>query len=312
MVPFRRHALSRSAYLAFAALVLASIICPSASASAILTNLPQLSSGEYYHYSFTDTANIDRSHLIYISANSNSRNTQYVAHNGQNEPEWNSPDGWTAKATMALALATFILACATIALVYVTRGMWIATRDLGEDSKNATLAAAQNAKATGDLVAATKSQIDILRQEFVSTHRPRIIVRNVRRVSVMAQLPIKLGFYVMNIGDTEAIIRSIDAIVILQFSKFAIPRDLRLLPCDANKTQLSSGEFIVIESQSGGPTTNDNIDNIKNGGLSIRIVGCIYYVDSNNFERRTGFARQYSVNTGRFEKIDDDEYEYEY
>jgi hypothetical protein len=92
------------------------------------------------------------------------------------------------------ALATIVIAAFTVFLAKSTKRLW------KEAKRNSDIAK--------DLADAAKASLDLARGQFVSSHRPRLIVR---RVSIddaeekgRAQDGIEAKYVVANIGDTPA------------------------------------------------------------------------------------------------------------
>jgi hypothetical protein len=55
----------------------------------------------------------------------------------------------------------------------------------------------------------------------------------------------------------------------------------------------------------------DQHTDIMNGRASLWVLGKIVYTDKVNAARRTGFARRFNLDTGRFERKKDEDYDYE-
>jgi hypothetical protein len=87
-----------------------------------------------------------------------------------------------------------IVAAFTVILALSTIFLWIATRDAAR---------------------AARRQIGLARDEFISTHRPKLIVRQFQLDAPQPDHIIKVHFSVINAGDTEATLRLIAAEVAL-------------------------------------------------------------------------------------------------
>jgi hypothetical protein len=161
----------------------------------------------------------------------------------------------------------------------------------------------------------TRKAITLARDEFISTHRPKIIVRNVSTIGFAIGLPINIRFMYINIGETRANIAAIEACVFLKPKVIPIPRGLRLQPCEIIKSTLSCGEVGIGEANSSFDIEARDVKPLQSVGKIICIVGCIKYRDDRGSLRRTGFARQgRHIGESQFEltPIDDEEYEYAY
>lgn len=165
-----------------------------------------------------------------------------------------------------------------------------------------------------DLLAASldlqSSQRDIAQNEFVSTHRPKIIIRNVHfEDTFKADASFNVEFRYINIGEVKADIELIEADV------FASRRDdvgfekRPLVKCEYDKISLMPGESGIgsIKRVNHQNPTGSMADEDR-----IFCVGCVQYRDDAGIHRQTGFARVYDGDTKRFCQSDDEEYEYSY
>lgn len=188
------------------------------------------------------------------------------------------------------AVATIVIATFTVVLAFVTR-------------RQARL---------------TRESIDLAREEFVSTHRPRIIVRNLSTFGVVVGSPITINFMIINIGDSPAIITSIEAFIFLKQKTAKIPRNLRLTMCKSSKERLVSGDFEIVSQTSEFAPELRHIEALQKGERLLCIAGCIIYADEKKVARRTGFVRYCDISDNAvsgffsFNAIDDAEYEYAY
>lgn len=159
---------------------------------------------------------------------------------------------------------------------------------------------------------ATKEQIEIARQEFLATHRPKIIIRRIsgclggltsgkfREIICVAH----------NSGETDAIVY--EYIVVGAFLEEEIPNN----PFPES-LELRQKEIIIHAGETKEfPVNiiyiNRNPETIEeNKTLLAHCVGLIKYKDTNPTNgicRETGFHRRYD--DGRFSKIDGSDYEY--
>jgi hypothetical protein len=188
------------------------------------------------------------------------------------------PEVWTALATLAIAAFTLTL--------------WLST---------------------DGMLRITKESIQLAREEFVATHRPRIFVWQVdfSDGSPTESEPITVAFRYVNGGDSTAYIHEIG---------------VRLIPLEA--PLLRSGisfkpEFIEppITLESGSfefkylapvDPSNPLITNALSGVHKLICVGYIVYKDGAGTIRHTGFCRQYDPSSKRWHNMDDAQYEYAY
>lgn len=170
--------------------------------------------------------------------------------------------------------------------------------------------------AGGLLYYISRRQFSLARAEFVSSHRPRIIVRNLTTSGVVVGSPITINFRMINIGDSPAIIKSVDACVFLKSNTDKAPPDLRLTVCSSAEERLVSGEFAnARQTSTFGPQLN-HIDALQKAERLLCIAGCVNYTDDNGVRRSTGFVRCCNISeTSKgifFHTIDDEQYEYAY
>jgi hypothetical protein len=162
----------------------------------------------------------------------------------------------------------------------------------------------------------SRKQFTLSRAEFTSTHRPRIIVRNLSTFGVVVGGPITINFMVINIGESPAVINSIEACIFLKSATEKVSRGLRLTTCTIAKERLVSGEFEIASQTSTFSPEQRHVEMLQKGERSLCIAGCVNYADENKVNRRTGFVRYCDlIDISRgifFDAIDDKEYEYAY
>ena len=93
-------------------------------------------------------------------------------------------DKWQHDFWCDFKFTDFIMAAFTVALVFVTGGLIV-------------VGIFQNRQLS--------RQIKLAREEFISTHRPRLIVRQFQVDPVVAGQPITVHLAMINIGDTDAL-----------------------------------------------------------------------------------------------------------
>jgi len=122
---------------------------------------------------------------------------------------------------------------------------------------------------------------------------------------------------VTNIGDSPALITSVEAAIFLKPRNTKIPRGLRLTKCQNTKQRLVSGDFDIVSQQSGFSPELHHIEALQKGERLLCIAGCVIYADDNKIARRTGFVRYCDTSDVAdsfvtFSRIEDAEYEYAY
>lgn len=167
----------------------------------------------------------------------------------------------------------------------------------------------------------TQESIKLARAEFLSTHRPKIIVRAIYRDDAPnnEQQPApQVTFSIANVGSTPATIFEISATVM------SIDWDLCARPAYApsakHNTVIHIGNPLPItipiqddvaaqqDMASGFYQGNSAFDTSKE---SICCFGYILYRDSIERIYRTAFLRRYNPSTSHWDKVDDPDYEYQ-
>ncbi len=165
----------------------------------------------------------------------------------------------------------------------------------------------------------------LAREEFISTHRPRLRVRNViinRRVPngplFESGQHIAGELRIVNIGINRALIHDGHCSVFV--TREGLPlrppfseENVNLRP---DKTTLLSGEHAIVQFRSDGPAP-EHIQNA--GGRIVRgwdvyILGWVTYFDDSRVVRTTGFCRKYKSDPfgeGRLRPVKNPDYEYE-
>jgi hypothetical protein len=176
---------------------------------------------------------------------------------------------------------------------------------------------------TALLAVVAYKQVRLARDEFIATHRPKIIVHAVEisRDDGGEGAEEKIGASVIyfNVGDTPAQIVAINA----KISRYRLPLQsglgvgigIRLTPLPVPKDRIVGGpHFIAIFS--AHTFENERFvlkaaqDNGRDGACMC--IGQIVYEDGRGVRRETGFCRRLDVKDERWTKIDNPEYEYAY
>ena len=191
------------------------------------------------------------------------------------------------------AFATGVIAAFTIALVFVSR-------------RQAKL---------------TRAAVAISNKDFISTHRPRLIVREVQRLQSTIQRNIELRFVVANIGGS-------DAEIVESHKEVQDIRDGMLRPLQPTEGANPIGRRTIIPGShifdECGSTVSVHslavsrmIDARRlprganpNENRAVCFRGFVIYTDKNGIRLRTGFCRVYDAEAERFYPLDDPDYEY--
>lgn len=207
-------------------------------------------------------------------------------------------DSWMLAFTGILAVFTVVLAVSTIALWRVT-------------------------KKSADAV---KQAADVARDEFLSTHRPKLIVRRIATKEIKgAHDTLGVDFVIANIGDTAAKIIEISTKLWHEQSGEVL-EDFPARPPYGASTSVSitiqsgesymythAGEEILLSLVpfEEGYTKVSVPKGRATSGSDFLFLGYIVYEDGLRKKRRTAFCRRYDFGTKRFTPIDDPDYEYQ-
>lgn len=183
-----------------------------------------------------------------------------------------------------------IIAWFTIVLTISTIGLW---------------------RSTHLLWGAGKEQFQLIRKEFISTHRPRIVLREVDRTNGT------ICYMLVNIGNTEATI--VEGWIILEelFVNHPI-RNLRSFAHDdLGRLRFAPGE---IKDLTIPPGIGDLFIRFPNAARiqtpepqksgEVHFTGAIVYEDSLGYRRRSVFRRSWHHGRQCFCRMDNPDYEY--
>lgn len=193
---------------------------------------------------------------------------------------------WSAKLTdWLLAVLTFFLALFTYQLWKSTEKLW----------------------------ASTKATVELAREEFTATHRPRIVIYEMQTHSGDGSTADgRVHFRYVNVGDTDAFVTSISSVILWT------DKGLVRAGVEPRSHNVIRRPIHVPSGNNGYAISIDDVDTIKliqsgrNGHDTAYCVGVVVYRDTNDIERRTGFCRRYDSERERWLKVEDPDYEYEY
>lgn len=140
---------------------------------------------------------------------------------------------------------------------------------------------------TGTLWLVTGKAVTLARQEFISTHRPRLRVRKLQIEAPEPDQPVVVTYELVNVGDTAAIVSSISLFLrtIPNYSGQTAQEWQGIAPNDANAIQ--GGEAFFARHVTGFLCRNP----VQSFDESLRIVAVIEYADGNGVMRHTAFRR---------------------
>lgn len=202
-------------------------------------------------------------------------------------------------AVAAAVIATIGTFVAGFALYFL-----IGTYREGKKAANASIVAANAASA----------QTELARKEFISSHRPKLILKNFRLDVTYGENSIRVDYRVVNVGETAAkIILWNNSWVIKQIQFPIFPLPPRYLPHEqfVDPPILDGGQ-----SHPGGKTVVEAGDGESFRRLTQQkhmwafyFFGLISYLDDLGNRRDLSFCRRFNFDTERFE-VGDADYDY--
>jgi hypothetical protein len=164
---------------------------------------------------------------------------------------------------------------------------------------------------TRGMLRSTNESIGLARDEFLSTHRPQLIVRQFQLNQPLPDHIVTISFSIINAGDTEATLRLIAAEVALWNGRYWEAPGIDFITRPVNPKVIRNGQRISITIVSRFKITDAQIKAVEQKTLSICAVGEFTYTDPLGTERRTGFRRNYDVSTDMFIASENKDQEYQ-
>lgn len=205
---------------------------------------------------------------------------------------------WTAAATLAIASFTYMLKLSTDRL----------------------------AKATDETIRLTQQSIDLASDEFISTQRPRIIIRQIaiwhptgfdnfmngEPFQFIADEKIHGRVFIANIGATRATVDFFCNIFYWKEPSFPMlyPYDMLEIRRQEPPIILERGQRMTLHGLAGGPLSKSVIDNIGIGETKLFVMGWVQYRDDRTVIRETRFCRLWNNSERRFTVVNNPDYEY--
>jgi hypothetical protein len=169
-------------------------------------------------------------------------------------------------------------------------------------------------KVTNKQARLTQQTIDLARDEFIATHRPRVIVRFIA-TSFLDSGHRSIDVHVANIGAGPATIQELGCGLARRRGNNWLTRGVTGDPEAINPVVLlKSGERYVFEKAAsiiyGDAEIFDEAD-VGNRAINTCAFGVIRYSDENGVERETGFFRIYDASSEKFIPSQDQGEEYQ-
>jgi hypothetical protein len=184
-----------------------------------------------------------------------------------------------------------LTALATIAIAAFTLTLWRATTEQGR---------------------LTRDTLRFARDEFIATHRPRIVIRHVQFAggnSYRVGKKLCISFRFWNAGDTEAkIVEICTDVIVAGIIEYLSPRFHRYKPTGLF---IKAGDGDLYEAVSHDVFSNVDQASLVGVRSHIFLVGYITYEDGVGGTRQKGFCRRYLPWTNRFIVEKESDYEYD-
>ncbi len=172
---------------------------------------------------------------------------------------------------------------------------------------------------TDNLWNASQNQFKLARDEFLSTHRPKIRIKHVFLASELWNTPLSATIVCVNNGTTEAVITEYGAKFIVVEEGTSIPFPRLQIPPIRIRYQLQCGVSLHLPNILDGTIIpNTEQESIRDGFTKLYCIGYLHYWDGLNRLRTTGFCRVLTFpehadasDIGRFRVSQDPDYEYE-
>jgi hypothetical protein len=170
------------------------------------------------------------------------------------------------------------------------------------------------AKVTGRQARLTREALALARDEFIATHRPRVIVRVIHWPTPDLFYPPYIEVVIVNIGEGRAIVDKFGC----DLARRKAAGKWLTLGADANPEDVSipltSGErhvFTIIVKPLSEAESEIEIFDSACHEYETCAFGTIRYVDESGVERETGFFRVYNPKAETFTPSDDPGKEYQ-
>ena len=174
-----------------------------------------------------------------------------------------------------------------------------------------TIVLARVSKRQSNLIA---DQIKLAREEFIATHRPRLMLRRFYLKDIVlteGQAP-SIIFMIQNIGDSAGRVVEIrSATVVLGPGELLLP-NMGFGFTEPFNVSLRSGQSEIFPVNGSSPLEKEERMWVPQGKKTLFCLGVVIYLDEMDNRREIGFCRRYDAIHKRWDKTDNSEYEYEF
>jgi hypothetical protein len=160
-----------------------------------------------------------------------------------------------------------------------------------------------------------QASIDLARQEFIASHRPKIIVSGFQMQSdpeLRIGEKVEFIFVARNVGDSPARVIEVRSATFVLKEKAPIPSDITFPFKEKFAITLVSQEHELFPGNGGSELEGNEPMEIFGGSKILLCMGTIVYLDESGTRRETGFCRRYRSRNQAWDTISDSQYEYAY
>jgi hypothetical protein len=176
-----------------------------------------------------------------------------------------------------------ITALASLVIAAFTGTLWIATSRQGQ---------------------LTLNSLELARKEFISTHRPRVIVRFIQGPMNDANGNEFVSVTIVNVGGSPATIDAVGADRARRNSRGEwAPPGLNATPKNIHPVSLISGQRHTFNVTAKTPSADPETAADTLNGHELCVVGAVNYMDGNRVSRETGFFRIYDESRSAYPSI---------
>jgi hypothetical protein len=155
----------------------------------------------------------------------------------------------------------------------------------------------------------TRDGIELTRESFIATHRPRLIVRYIGNYYAQDNAPEECVAKVTNVGATDATIIAFEGWMFRP--KLENIGDKRPEPRPRDPVTLEPGGSYDLQVQSLRTYSDAVMFDAVQPGVELIAWGAVRYKDDNGMERETAFYQRYDENKRLFVSVRDAPEEYQ-
>ena len=151
---------------------------------------------------------------------------------------------------------------------------------------------------TGTLWFVTDHSVQLARDEFNASHRPRLAIREPRLIWPSTTAPAIINYVLENCGDSDA--RIVESALEHQLAPDPNLPLFTVLRRDIEETDLPAGTSVRLNHNTRSLTDERSMMPNRGGDTILYFVGRIAYEDVRGIRREMAFCRRFNTNVGRF------------